>query len=67
MDSLRISPEEAKRKLDRNEAVFIDTRNPVAWGESEVRIPNAIRLLHDELSEHLNELPKNREIIAYCT
>ena len=47
--------------------VVIDTRNPQAWGQSDVKLPEAIRVPADKLEEHLAEIPKNKSVVAYCT
>jgi len=47
--------------------VFIDTRNPQAWAQSDVMLPKAIRVPADDLDEHIYEIPKERTIVGYCT
>lgn len=64
MDDLRIDPEEA-RKI--NDAVFVDARNPQAWGDATTKLPGAIRVPANALNSHKDELPKDRPIITYCT
>jgi rhodanese-related sulfurtransferase len=46
---------------------FVDTRNPTAWGEANEKLPNAVRVAADQVEEHLNEIPKDRAVITYCT
>jgi rhodanese-related sulfurtransferase len=68
MEATRITVDEAKQRMDRGESlVFIDTRNPQAWAKSRVKLPGAIRIPADELDQHLNEIPRDRAILAYCT
>ena len=68
MEATRITTDEMRERLDRGEQfTFIDTRNPTAWGESDKKLPNAIRVPADQLAQHLNEIPKDRAVIAYCT
>ena len=68
MELKRISAAEVKKRLDRNEPiVFIDTRNSTAWGESDIKIPGALRIHFSELEQHLDELPRDRLIVTYCT
>jgi rhodanese-related sulfurtransferase len=63
-----VSPAQAKEMLDRGDGiVFVDARNPVAWGSSTVKLPGAIRIPVDEVEEHLSELPRDRTAITYCT
>jgi len=64
----RVSAEDVKARLARGEPiVFIDSRNPTAWGESDVKIRGAIRVEADRVRDHLSEIPRGRPIVAYCT
>ena len=68
MEATRITTDEVKERLDRGEEfTFIDTRNPTAWAESDKKLPNAMRVPADQLAQHLNEIPKDRTVITYCT
>ena len=68
MEATRIATDEVKERLDRGEEfAFLDTRNPTAWAESDKKLPNAIRVPAEELNQHLNEIPKDRAVITYCT
>lgn len=59
---------EAKQMLDAGEdIVFVDSRNPVAWGESSQKLPGAVRVPVDEVAQHLAELPADATAITYCT
>lgn len=67
-DDLRISVDDIKKRKQAGEDfVFIDTRNPQAWAESDVTLPNAIRVPVDDFEEYLNEIPKNKSLVTYCT
>ena len=68
MQATRITVDEAKERLDRGEPLlFIDTRNPDAWGKSSVKLPGAIRVPADEAEAHINEIARDRAIVTYCT
>jgi rhodanese-related sulfurtransferase len=68
MEATRITTDEVRERLDRGEQfTFVDTRNPTAWGESERKLPNAVRVPADEVAQHLNEIPKDRAVVTYCT
>jgi rhodanese-related sulfurtransferase len=68
MEATIITTDELKERLDRGEEfTFLDTRNPTAWAESDKKLPNAMRVPADQLAEHLNEVPKDRAVITYCT
>jgi rhodanese-related sulfurtransferase len=68
MEATRITTDEVKERMDRGEEfAFLDTRNPTAWGDSDKKLPNAIRVPAEELAQHLSEIPKDRAVITYCT
>ena len=68
METTRITVDEVGERLNRGEPfVFVDTRNPQAWGQSDQKLPNAIRVPADELGQHLDEIPHDRAVITYCT
>jgi len=68
MQATAVSPSEAKEMLDRGEqVVFVDARNPVAWGSSTVKLPGAVRIPADDVDGHVSQLPRGRTAIAYCT
>jgi rhodanese-related sulfurtransferase len=63
-----ISVEDAWRLLEEGaNPFFLDTRNEKHWGQSDVKIPNAVRIWRDELATRLDEVPRGRPIITYCT
>jgi rhodanese-related sulfurtransferase len=68
MEATRITVDEVKERMDRGEQfTFVDSRNPKAWAEADKKLPNAIRVPAEELEQHLDEIPKNRAVITYCT
>jgi rhodanese-related sulfurtransferase len=67
-DVPRITPAELNRRIIAGEDfTLIDTRNPQAWAESNVKLPRAIRVPVDQLAETMPDLPKDTPIAAYCT
>jgi rhodanese-related sulfurtransferase len=68
MEATRVTVDEVKERMERGEPLaFVDTRNPKAWGESDAKLPGAIRVLAGEVEEHLDEIPRDRAVITYCT
>ena len=68
MEATRITVDEVKERMDRGEQfTFVDSRNPKAWAEADKKLPNAIRVPAEELEQHLDEIPKDRAVITYCT
>ena len=52
---------------DGQPVTFIDSRNPIAWGSSRVKLPGAVRVPIDQVERHLAALPRDRRLIVYCT
>jgi rhodanese-related sulfurtransferase len=68
MEATRVTVDEVRERMGRGEQfTFVDTRNPVAWGESDVKLPGAVRVPANELEQHLDEIPRDRAVITYCT
>lgn len=68
MEVTRITTDEVAERLNRGEQfAFLDTRNPTAWGESDQKLPGALRVPAEEVDQHLNEIPHDRAVITYCT
>lgn len=64
----RITPAELKRKLGtKADIVIVDARDGHSWIGSAVKIKGAIHITLSQLPDRLNELPKDKEIITYCT
>jgi rhodanese-related sulfurtransferase len=67
-DAPRVTIKELQRRMDAGEDfTVIDTRNPKAWAESDIMLPEAIRFPTDKLEENLSRIPRNRPVVAYCT
>ncbi len=67
-DDERITIGDLKRKLDRKEEVIIiDARAGSSWIGSSVRIKGSIHITTDQLDARIDKLPKNKEIVIYCT
>lgn len=64
----RITVEELKTKLDDGEdVVIVDLRHSVEFEAEPETIPGAFRVDAKELEEHDDRLPRNREVVLYCT
>jgi 3-mercaptopyruvate sulfurtransferase SseA len=60
----RISAEELKERLDNGEAILIVDSRPTSTFEMH-HIAGAISVPHYEVEEHLDEFPRNQEIVFY--
>jgi len=64
----RITPEELLNLMDAEPPPFIvDLRHPLDMLADPRIVPGAIRMTPDELSARQHEIPRDREIILYCT
>jgi membrane protein DedA with SNARE-associated domain len=64
----RITPEELKRKIDAGEQiVIVDLRHSLDFEAEPETIPGAFRMDAKELEEKNDRLPRDREVILYCT
>ncbi|HEV2227717.1 MAG TPA: DedA family protein/thiosulfate sulfurtransferase GlpE [Steroidobacteraceae bacterium] len=68
LDMARISVAELRRQMDEGAApVIVDVRSPTAQTLERRRIPGAVHVPVQDAARHLSELPRDREIILYCS
>jgi membrane protein DedA with SNARE-associated domain len=64
----RITPEEVKQRLDAGEDLLIlDLRDALEFDADPRTIPGAYRLSIEELEEKDDKIPRDREIVLFCT
>ena len=64
----RITPEELKTMMDGGQDLMVvDVRDRVDFDAEPAIIPGALHLSIDELDARHREIPREREIILYCT
>ena len=61
----RITVQEAQDMLAKGQAVMIDVRNDASYAQGHVK--GAKLIPFTEIQNHLNELPKDKFIITYCS
>jgi len=68
LDMARINVDELYERM-RGEAVpvVVDVRSPTARDLERRRIPGALNVPLQEVEQHVRHLPRDREIILYCT
>ncbi len=67
-DSLRITVDDLKKRMEKGEDfVIIDTRNPQAWAQSDIKLPEAVQFSADKLDQILSGISKDKPIVTYCT
>jgi membrane protein DedA with SNARE-associated domain len=64
----RITPEELKQKLDAGEdVVIVDLRHSLDFEAEPQTIPGAFRMDAAELEEAHEQIPRDRDVVLYCT
>jgi membrane protein DedA with SNARE-associated domain len=64
----RLEPEELKRQLDSGEPVYIiDLRHPLELLPDPFTLPGALHFSPEDLAARISEIPRDRDIILYCT
>lgn len=64
----RITPEELLRMMEAGQPlVILDLRHPLDSVTDERTLPGAVRLMPADVTSRADQLPKDREIILYCT
>jgi hypothetical protein len=64
----RITPDELKARLDAGDDVMIvDLRARIDFDADPSIIPGALHLMTEELEARHREIPRDREIVLYCT
>ena len=61
----RISVADAKKALDAGKAVLVDVRSAINYQQEHAK--GAISLPTSEIAARMSELPKDKQIITYCT
>ena len=64
-EARRITAEELHKLWDKKDVLIIDTRGEPDYKAS--HIPGAISVPAGEVATKLEELPRNKMIVAYCT
>jgi membrane protein DedA with SNARE-associated domain/rhodanese-related sulfurtransferase len=64
----RLEPEELKKQLDAGEPVFIvDLRHPLELLPDPFTLPGALHFSPDALAARHLEIPRDRDVVLYCT
>ena len=64
----RISPDELKRDLDSGKPVFVvDLRSALEVTATPFVIPGALRIAAEELEARHEAIPRDRDVIVYCS
>lgn len=64
----RLEPEDLKRQLDAGENVLIvDLRHPLELVPEPYTLPGAMHLTPEGMAERMDQIPRDRDIVLYCT
>jgi rhodanese-related sulfurtransferase/DNA-binding transcriptional ArsR family regulator len=63
-DTAAVDTDELLRRLARGHVVILDVRPEPEYVAG--HLPGAIHIPLEELAERIGELPRNREVVAYC-
>jgi hypothetical protein len=64
----RIAPDELMRKMGAGEEiVVVDLRHSLEFEADGVSVPGALRFSPDELDRRHQEIPRDRDVVLYCT
>lgn len=63
-DTAAVDTDELLRRLDAGETVVLDVRPDVEYAGG--HLPGAVHIPLEELERRLSELPRDRDIVAYC-
>ncbi len=68
LDVKRITPQELKSKLDACEPIeIVDLRHAVDFQAEPETIPGALHIPVEDLEERHREIPRDRDVVLYCT
>jgi len=64
----KISVDELKQRMDAGDAIsVVDVRHPLALDLDPESIPGAINFTLEEIEHRHHEIPRDRDIVLYCT
>jgi membrane protein DedA with SNARE-associated domain/rhodanese-related sulfurtransferase len=64
----RIDPQELKARLDQGQrVVIVDLRHPLDLLPDGRTLPGALRLTPDKLMDQLGHIPRDQEVVLFCT
>lgn len=68
LEAARLEPEELKRQLDAGaEAYIVDLRHPLELLADPFTLPGALHFSPDALAARHHEIPRDRDIVLFCT
>ena len=65
--NIRIGVDDAKERQASGDAILLDVVQPQAWGALDAVVAGSVRIEPAEILDRFEELPHERDVIAYCT
>ncbi len=64
----RITPGELNGRMEAGEDLtVVDLRHPLEFDSDRVKVPGALHMLPGELARRHEEIPRDRDVVLYCT
>ena len=64
----RVTVDQVRQWMDEGRPLAIlDSRSAAAWAGGTTKAVGAIRVPPDDVEAHLEDIPRDRTIVAYCT
>ncbi len=64
----RITPEELQQKLAAGQEIaVVDLRHALEFDADSMKVPGALHLLPEELDRRHQEIPRDRDVVLYCS
>jgi rhodanese-related sulfurtransferase len=57
----------AARLASHEPVTVLDVRRPERWSEDRASIPGAVWVPHDQVARRAQDLPRDRELVVYCS
>ena len=68
MEISRITVDEVRERLTRGEPLtFVDARSAESWAKADTQISGSVRVPPDDVAGHVEDVPRDRAIVTYCT
>jgi len=68
MRTARLEPDDLKSMLDNGQQIYIvDLRHPLDYLPDPRTLPGAVLLTPDKLVEHTDSIPRDRDVVLFCT
>ena len=64
-EARRITPDEVRELLKKNQAVLVDVRSESAYKQGHIK--GALWIPYNEIGDRAKDLPRDKTIVTYCS